>query len=90
VNKLKAGAVILVVAALAFGVLTAYPRLWWGVVGALVWWGWREERKLKKINIPAPPAPPPPLVNKDTQVKEIGNGAGCIVYPPGHVRRYDV
>ncbi len=82
----KAGGVLVTGALLAFGVLTAYPFAW--NLLALLWFV--HLRRQMKINNPAPPPVPVGVVREEMQVKTIGDGAGMLIYPPGHVERYDV
>lgn len=85
----KAGVVILIAALVAFGTLTAYPFMW--NLLALLWFvHLRREMRLHRTANPAPPPAPVGVVREEMQVKMIGDGAGMLIYPPGHVERYDV
>jgi hypothetical protein len=89
VKLVKAGGVLVTGALLAFGVLTAYPFAW--NLLALLWFvHLRREMWLHRTANPAPPPVPVGVVREEMQVKTIGDGAGMLIYPPGHVERYDV
>jgi hypothetical protein len=85
----RAGGVLLIGALLAFGVLTAYPFAW--NLLALLWFAHlRRQTWLHRTANPAPPPVPSGVVREKTQVTELGDGAGVLIYPAGHVERYDV
>lgn len=81
-----AGSCVLVAlgGAVIAAVFAASPSI--GVLAVLgagttaLWW---SVRRPNKINNPSPPPPKTPSANTEVQVREVGNGAGLIVYPPG-------
>jgi hypothetical protein len=93
-GRLIAGALVPVM--VAVGVLTAVPVLF-NFLGLSLyaaalhecgrylfpWW------PRSKINIPTPPPGGVPPNGEKAQVTVLGNGAGMLIYPPDHVRRYD-
>lgn len=93
-------ALLIPVGCVVLGILTAVPVLF-NFLGIALYvailrecgryvWPWRPN----KIDNPSPPPPQPVAEDVKPQVtqtvNEFGNGAGFIVYPPGHIRRYDV
>ena len=84
-------------AMVVIGVLTAVPVLFNFLGLALYaaalhecgrylfpWW------PRSKIKNPSPPPVVAPSNGEEPQVTEVGNGAGMLIYPPNHVRRYEV
>jgi hypothetical protein len=104
-EKARAYALLIPMGAIVFGLLTAWPALFTFLGIALyvalmremfkhtIPWPWaRRLLRLDSVQDAANHSPPPPAgVRKieETHVTELGNGAGYVVYPPGHVRRYD-
>lgn len=101
-EKLRAFALLVPFGCVVFGLMTAWPALFTFLGLALyvalmrelfkhtIPWPWaRRLLRLDKIDNPSPPPPRGVTRTKEVQVTELGNGAGRIVYPPGHVRRYD-
>lgn len=85
------------IAFLAVGILLSPLGLWAMAALGLAWARllWREGRRIHTGYVydepnPAPPPTPVVVASEEPQVETFGNGAGHIVYPAGHVRRYEV